>query len=99
MSLDLCHQILKLLIQRDTLRTQNQFMQILAVVSADDEARVDVLVDEHVVEDNHVHEVSIPSTILEHCGEWAASASDNYVRRLLSCEPPALKNWNCVARC
>ena len=66
-SLYLCNKSLELSIQRDTLHAEDQFVKLLSVVRSDYETRIDILVNEHIIENNHVWQCSIPSAVLKHC--------------------------------
>jgi hypothetical protein len=63
---NLRNEVLKLLMKRDALRAQNQLVQVLAVINSNDQPRIDVLINEHIVEHHHVCESPTPSSILKH---------------------------------
>ena len=62
-------------IQRDALSARNQLMQVLAMIRADNEARIQIQINEHVIENNHVRKRPIPYPILKYrCRRGAARA-------------------------
>lgn len=94
MLFDAGHQTLKLRVQSYTLGTKDQFVEVLPVLRLDNQSRVNILVNERVVEYEHVWELPIPYTVLENGGRGPAVAFDNDVRRMLSGKSTPLENGN-----
>jgi hypothetical protein len=97
--LDLPHQAVQLLCELDALRTENEFVEVLSMTGPHHESRINVLIDEYVVEDRHVWDSPTPLVALEHRGLSATHAVDDHVGRILGREPVTLGHGKRVTCC
>ena len=99
MTLDPAHCLLQLLVQCHRPGAEDQLVQPLPLLGSDDEARVDIFVDERVVEHDHIRESPVPRVVLKHRRRRAAVAIEDGVRRMHGREATPLSDRDRVTCC
>src|SRR5579859_8275691 len=91
--------LLELLVQRHCLSAKDQLVELLPMSRINGQTRIDVLVNEHVVEHSQVRQCAVPGIILEHRRRRTAVAFQNNMRGILRGKPTPLRNRDWVASC
>ena len=97
MNLNTRGKLLQLSTQCDALWPEHKLVELLTLVGAHDESRVHILLDEEVVEYQHVWDAAIPRVVLERRRRGAAGAIQDNMWKVLTCESFSLRYGDRVA--
>lgn len=84
--------------ERHTLFADDQLVEVLSVVGGDLQPRVDVVVDEDVVEDDHLRQRPRPRAVLKPRRLGTTGARDDHLRRVSCAQPVAFDNRQRLSR-